>query len=115
MSRADQNKANWLCPISIQDAPVGKTVEAEFVNAPLSLRDCLKALRVHHWLKNFLIFVPLILGHAWTDPKAIGITLAGLACLLLVTSTTYLLNDIADLDSDRRHWSKRNALCANFA
>jgi 4-hydroxybenzoate polyprenyltransferase len=100
---------------SITDAArtLSKPVEAEFLNQPLSLRDWLKALRVHHWSKNFLIFVPLILGQAWTTPKAIGTVLAGLACLLLVTSASYLLNDIADLGSDRRHWSKRNRAIAS--
>lgn len=92
---------------------LNKPVEAEFHNQPLSFRDCLKALRVHHWSKNFLIFVPLILGHAWTAPQAISVVLAGLSCLLLLTSATYLLNDIADLNSDRRHWSKRNRAIAS--
>jgi 4-hydroxybenzoate polyprenyltransferase len=92
---------------------LNKPMEAEFLNRQLSFRDCLKALRVHHWSKNLLIFAPLMLGHAWTDPRAIGIVLVGLACLLLLTSATYLLNDIADLDSDRRHWSKRNRAIAS--
>lgn len=92
---------------------LGKPVEAEFFNVPLTLRERLKTLRVHHWSKNFLIFVPLILGHAWTDPGAILATLAGLACLLLLTSATYLLNDIADLDADRQHLSKRRRAIAS--
>jgi 4-hydroxybenzoate polyprenyltransferase/phosphoserine phosphatase len=102
-------------PNAVADAArkLGKPVEAEFANPSLTLRDALKALRVHHWSKNFLIFVPLVLGHAWTDPAAIMATLGGLACLLAVTSATYLLNDIADLESDRRHWSKHSRAIAS--
>ncbi len=86
---------------------LGKPVEAEFYSPKLTLLDSIKALRVHHWSKNAVIFVPLILGHLWTNPSAILDTLLGLICLLLVTSGTYLINDIADLDADRQHWSKR--------
>jgi 4-hydroxybenzoate polyprenyltransferase len=92
---------------------LGKPVEREFTNPGLSLRDTLKAFRVHHWSKNALIFVPLILGHAYADLRAVGVTLLGLACLLLVTSATYLINDVSDLDADRRHWSKRTRAIAS--
>ena len=92
---------------------LGKTVEAEFKNPSLTIADSLKALRVHHWSKNALIFVPFILGHAWVDGTAIVNTLLGLVCLLMVTSATYLINDIADLEADRRHWSKCNRALAS--
>jgi 4-hydroxybenzoate polyprenyltransferase len=92
---------------------LGKPIDAEFKSAPLTLKDSLKALRVHHWSKNALIFVPLILGHAWTDDWAVVKTILGLVCLLMVTSATYLINDIADLEADRQHWSKRNRALAS--
>jgi 4-hydroxybenzoate polyprenyltransferase len=66
-----------------------------------------EALRLHQWAKNLLVFVPLILaGQAqniggWTD------CLLGFLALGLLASSTYLLNDVLDLESDRRHWSKR--------
>jgi 4-hydroxybenzoate polyprenyltransferase len=92
---------------------LGKPIEAEFVTAPLRPADCLKALRAHHWSKNGLLFVPLVLGHAWHDPAAIASAVLGFLCLLLATSGTYLVNDLADLDADRRHWSKRNRALAS--
>lgn len=92
---------------------LGKPIEAEFTNPPLTVKQALKAFRVHHWSKNALIFVPLVLAHAFTDLRTLAITLLGLCCLLLVTSATYLINDVADLDSDRRHWSKRNRAIAS--
>lgn len=92
---------------------LGKPVEAEFARQALTTRDVLKALKVHHWAKNALIFVPLVLGHAWTDSSTVARTALGLICLLLVTSGSYLLNDIADLEADRRHWSKSNRALAS--
>lgn len=86
---------------------LGKPVEAEFPDAPLSAAELFGALRIHHWSKNALIFVPLLLAHAWNDWAAVIAAVLGFFCLLPVTSATYLLNDIADLDADRRHWSKR--------
>lgn len=90
---------------------LGKPVEAEFLAEPAGRfgqwRDWVRAMRVHHWSKNVLLLLPLVLGHAWSDHGAILNTLAGLVLLLAVTSSTYLLNDLADLESDRLHWSKR--------
>jgi 4-hydroxybenzoate polyprenyltransferase len=67
-----------------------------------------RALRVHHWSKNLLLLVPLLLAHRWNDPTLIGSTAIGFLLLLAVTSSTYLINDLADLDSDRRHDRKRH-------
>lgn len=92
---------------------LGKPVEAEFADVPLSPREWAKAVRVHHWSKNVLIFVPLVLAHAFTDPAAVAATIIGLLCLLMVTSSTYLINDVSDLQADRRHWSKRRRAIAS--
>src|SRR5665213_2959010 len=92
---------------------LGKPVEARFKRAPLTIVDWLKALRAHHWSKNALIFVPFILGHVWAEPFAFMTVVLGLICLLMITSATYLINDIADLSADRRHWSKRDRALAS--
>lgn len=92
---------------------LGKPVLAEFHTAPLKPKEFMKAIRVHHWTKNVLMFVPLILAHAWTDVSLILETLLAFCCLLAVTSATYLLNDIADLNADRQHWSKRHRALAS--
>lgn len=65
------------------------------------------ALRVHHWSKNLLLFVPLVLAHRWADLGLVRETLLGFALLLVITSSTYLINDLADLDADRQHERKR--------
>lgn len=92
---------------------LNKPVIAEFSTAPLGVKEFLKAIRVHHWTKNVLIFVPLILAHQWSNVSLIVETLLAFVCLLAVTSGTYLLNDIADLHADRQHWSKRNRAMAS--
>jgi 4-hydroxybenzoate polyprenyltransferase/phosphoserine phosphatase len=92
---------------------LNKPIQAEFENDDLTVKDLLKALRVHHWSKNVLMFVPLVLGHAWSDIPLIVQTFCAFLCLLMVTSATYLLNDMADLNADRQHWSKRNRALAS--
>jgi 4-hydroxybenzoate polyprenyltransferase/phosphoserine phosphatase len=73
-----------------------------------------KSLRPHQWVKNSLVFVPLMLGGAF-DPHAIVSTLLVFAALSLAASGTYIVNDLLDLDDDRRHWTKRNRPLASGA
>lgn len=79
----------------------------------LGVGDVVDALRVHHWTKNLLIFVPIILGHQWANTSLLTETLWAFLCLLVVTSATYLLNDVRDIASDRQHWSKRHRAIAS--
>lgn len=78
-------------------------------------RVWLKALRVHQWSKNVLLFVPLFVGHVFTDPAKVAAAVAGFLVLSLMVSGTYLLNDIADLGADRRHPTKRRRPFASGA
>ena len=86
---------------------LGPPVVAEFEAEPAGPRDWIQAVRVHHWSKNVLVFVPMVLGQSWREPAAIFHTLLAFILLLVLTSSTYLINDIADVQSDRQHWSKR--------
>ncbi|MFQ6550880.1 UbiA family prenyltransferase [Aestuariibius insulae] len=65
----------------------------------------LKAMRPHQWLKNLLIFVPAIAAH---NPGALGITALAFIAFSLAASSIYLINDMLDLQVDRRHPRKRN-------
>jgi len=71
-------------------------------------RSAWHALRPHQWVKNVLLFVPLVLAHAVTDPGRWVATLAAFAGFCACASGTYLLNDLFDLAADRRHPHKRN-------
>ncbi len=71
------------------------------------LRTWLRALRVHQWLKNLLVFIPLLASHRMFDPAALVAAAAGFLAFGLCASGVYLLNDLLDLPSDRQHPRKR--------
>jgi 4-hydroxybenzoate polyprenyltransferase len=75
-------------------------------NSKPSLRLWLKALRVHQYAKNVLIFVPLLTAHAYSLPSLLSALLAFVA-FSLCASSVYLLNDLIDLRADRQHPSKQ--------
>ena len=85
----------------------GTQVEIDVAAPGHNLKVWIKALRCHQWSKNALLFVPLMLGHAWADLNAIASCVAGFLLLSFLASGTYLVNDILDLDADRKHPTKR--------
>ena len=84
------------------------TVDEVFETRPPYFRTLVKALRVHQWAKNLLIFVPLLASHRILEgPLLINGVLAFLA-FGTCASSVYLLNDLLDLPDDRRHPTKCN-------
>ncbi|MCA0919095.1 UbiA family prenyltransferase [Pseudooceanicola nanhaiensis] len=69
-------------------------------------RLALKAMRPHQWLKNVLIFLPLLAAHALSLTTLVQ-TLLAFACFSLTASGVYVLNDLLDLSADRAHPRKR--------
>ena len=67
----------------------------------------LRALRPYQWLKNLLVFVPLLAAHRVTELALAGQALLAFVAFSLCASSGYLLNDLVDLPSDRRHPHKR--------
>ena len=78
----------------------------QFIERRSGLRVLVKALRIHQWAKNTLIFVPLLLAHSLTLPRILATLLAFLS-FSLAASATYLINDLLDIEADRRHPRKR--------
>ncbi len=80
----------------------------KIISAPKNIfKVWVKALRLHQWVKNSLIFVPLLASHKL---EQIDLLFDGLlACLFfgLCASHVYLFNDLIDLKNDRRHSTKR--------
>jgi 4-hydroxybenzoate polyprenyltransferase len=66
----------------------------------------LKAIRVHQWAKNALIFLPLLLAHDLRQRQLLTALIAFLS-FSLVASATYIVNDLLDIEADRRHRRKR--------
>ena len=73
----------------------------------------LRGLRPHQWVKNLLVFVPLLTAHRLHDDVATRSALLAFAAFSLAASGAYLLNDLADLDHDRRHPDKRRRALAS--
>lgn len=71
------------------------------------LKDYLKAMRVHQWSKNALLFVPLLCSFTFLDIAKDLLTLQAFISFSLGASATYILNDLWDLPSDRVHPTKR--------
>jgi 4-hydroxybenzoate polyprenyltransferase len=67
----------------------------------------LRALRVHQWVKNLLVFIPVLLDHRLQLPvlASAGLAFAAFCC---AASGGYVLNDLLDIEADRKHRVKRN-------
>ena len=71
------------------------------------VRSVLAALRVHHWAKNILVFVPLILAHKIFTTNRLLPTILAFCSFCLLASTGYIINDLFDLEADRVHAVKK--------
>ena len=78
----------------------------EFHERRHPLKSLLKAVRLHQWAKNLLIFVPLLLAHGLTVGRLLTALLA-FCCFSLTASATYIVNDLLDIEADRLHPQKR--------
>lgn len=67
----------------------------------------LKLLRLPHWIKNGLIFLPLVFGGGLTNGTLFLTTLAGTLCFCCLASAVYVMNDLADMEADRLHEVKK--------
>lgn len=74
-----------------------------------------RALRVHQWIKNFLIFIPLLMAHKVLDGHALVRSLYAFLAWCLCASSVYLLNDLLDLEADRVHPRKQQRPLASGA
>lgn len=72
-----------------------------------SLHDWFRAIRVHQWLKNLLVLVPLLAAHKFADTIPVASALMAFVAFSLCASGVYVLNDLLDLPADRQHPRKR--------
>jgi 4-hydroxybenzoate polyprenyltransferase len=70
------------------------------------MKKYLKLMRVHHYLKNVLIFLPLIFSQNLFDENLFKKTVFGLLSFSILSSIVYVINDIQDVEKDRRHSTK---------
>lgn len=83
-------------------------VEKRFETKRGGLKEWARALRLHQWIKNTLVFLPLLASHRILDVPAVLATLLAFLCFGLCASSVYLTNDLLDLPSDRQHHRKRH-------
>jgi 4-hydroxybenzoate polyprenyltransferase len=88
--------------LRMQRIPVAQT----FIDRRPVARTLLKAIRIHQWAKNFLLAVPLLLSHNLNGAAVAAVT-AAFFCFSFMASANYLVNDLLDIESDRRHPAKR--------
>jgi 4-hydroxybenzoate polyprenyltransferase/phosphoserine phosphatase len=82
--------------------------EAIFLSPRTSrARAWAKLLRVHQWAKNALVFVPLATAHRF-DLAAFGAAITAFVAFSLAASAIYIINDLADIEADRKHPTKKN-------
>jgi len=83
-------------------------VVRRFEDRPDPIATLVRAFRLNQWIKNILIFIPLLLGHKITDLSLLGQGVIAFVAFGLAASSTYLINDLLDLQADRCHPSKKN-------
>ncbi len=77
-----------------------------FTETTPTLKAWLRAIRLHQWAKNVLLFLPLLLAHSRSLGLLAGATVAFLS-FGLCASATYIINDLLDIEADRHHPRKR--------
>lgn len=74
----------------------------------MAFRTLIKLLRVKHYVKNVLVFLPLFFSGRFSDPALAAKTVLAFLAFCLVSSAIYIINDIRDVEKDRQHPKKKN-------
>lgn len=80
---------------------------------PLGIKSLLRALRPHQWMKNLLVFVPLLAAHIYGNVNQDMLALIAFLVFCLTASSVYVLNDLVDVPDDRHHVRKRKRAFAS--
>ncbi len=93
----------------------GQVGEVWHGDASSTLVTLFKAMRLHQWMKNLLVFVPLMAAHQYLDMQRDGLALMAFVVFSLTASSVYVLNDLVDVQDDRHHARKCNRPFASGA
>ncbi len=74
----------------------------------ISMKDFVKLIRPHHWVKNILIFFPIIFNSQLFIPELFTKALWGFIAFCLAASAVYTVNDICDAEHDKKHSVKKD-------
>jgi 4-hydroxybenzoate polyprenyltransferase len=81
-------------------------VEASFPSLYNPYTALIRAMRPYQWSKNLLVFVSILVAQKYTDTPLLISTLVAFVSFCLCSSSVYLINDLLDLESDRKHSEK---------
>jgi 4-hydroxybenzoate polyprenyltransferase len=84
------------------------TVSKVFPPQAVTISHWRRVFRVHQWLKNLLLFVPLFAAHQIGNFQSLSTLILAFASFSLCASAVYIANDLLDLESDRKHPRKRH-------
>ncbi len=70
------------------------------------IKEYTKLMRCKHYIKNFLVFLPLIFSFQFQNTTALVTTILGFISFCFVSSIVYILNDACDIEKDRKHPTK---------
>lgn len=82
---------------------------------PKMWRSILRLIRIHQWAKNILLFIPIITGHQIFDWQKLSHGVVGFFAFSFIASSVYIMNDLSDLEADRRHQRKKGRPLASGA
>lgn len=85
----------------------GSRVGRTFPSRAPRARAILRSLRVHQWVKNTLVFLPLLMAPEARNLSLLWNALLAFVAFSLCASSVYVVNDLLDLAADRRHPAKR--------
>lgn len=72
------------------------------------MKNIISLIRIKHYIKNLLIFLPLFFSGSFTNSNLVIINIFGFISFCLLTSAIYIFNDICDIEKDKLHSTKCN-------
>ena len=72
------------------------------------IKNYFKLLRVNHYLKNFLVLLPLVFSSELLNLSKLKTTVLGFIAFCLTASIVYIINDLKDIENDKKHPVKKN-------
>ncbi len=95
-------------PMTVRQSAEQVCAQVEhLVTQTRSITPYIKAMRPHQWLKNMIVFLPLLAAHRF-DAQAFILSGIAFVSFSLIASSVYVLNDLLDLGADRAHPRKKN-------
>ena len=107
----EQANTGYLCSpsnkavLGTRNFSISKVFDARNISAT---KLWIKQLRIHQWIKNTLIFVPLFVSNTFYDIKPLLYSLLAFISFSMLASATYIVNDLLDLHADRLHARKQS-------